>query len=183
MTDPILTARLSLRTFVAADAPRLAELGGDRAIADTTISVPHPFTPSLAAAWIEQRRVASNRHVTCAICRRTSPELVGYIGIVEIDHEHALGELSFWVGRPFWGAGIASEAAAAIVELAFQGLDLNRLQAYHMVRNPASGRVLARLGFQREGLLRQRVRKWGVFEDVVICGLVRADWSVGVREE
>ena len=45
-----------------------------------------------------------------------------------------------------------------------------------MVRNPASGRVLAHLGFRPEGLLRQRVRKWGVFEDVVICGLVRADW-------
>ena len=100
MTDPILTARLLLRPFAASDANRLAELAGDRAIADTTISVLHPFTRTVAATWIEQRNRASDRHVTRAICRRSSAELVGYIGIVEIDREHELGELSFWVGRP-----------------------------------------------------------------------------------
>ena len=178
MTSTLFTSRLLLRPFAEADAARLAELGGDRAIADTTISVPHPFTRSFASSWIARRNLAADRQLTRAICHRDNAELVGYVGVVDMDREHALGELSFWVGRPFWGTGIASEAATAIVELAFGELELNRLQAYHMVRNPASGRVLEHLGFQHEGLLRQRVRKWGVFEDVVICGLCApTGWS------
>jgi ribosomal-protein-alanine N-acetyltransferase len=48
-----------------------------------------------------------------------------------------------------------------------------------MVRNPASGRVLAKIGMKQEGLLRQRVRKWGVFEDVVLMAVLRAEWAGG----
>jgi RimJ/RimL family protein N-acetyltransferase len=55
-------------------------------------------------------------------------------------------------------------------------MGINRVHAYHMLRNPASGRVLARLGFREEGVLRQRVRKWGVFEDVVLQALLKEDW-------
>jgi len=69
-----------------------------------------------------------------------------------------------------------SEAIGAVLRLAFQDLGLNRVYAYHMVRNPASGRVLARHGFRVEGVLRERVRKWGVFEDVVLQALLREDW-------
>jgi RimJ/RimL family protein N-acetyltransferase len=72
------------------------------------------------------------------------------------------------------------EALAAVLRYAFQDLDLNRVYAYHMVRNPMSGRVLSRLGFEVEGILRQRVRKWGLFEDVVLQALLRADWSEAV---
>lgn len=176
MAKTITTCRLLLRPFVAADAERLAELAGDRTIADTMVSVPHPMTPGVATEWIARKSREADRHVAFAVCRRDELDLVGYVGIVDINREHAVGELSFWVGRPFWGAGLVSEAAAAAVEHAFTVLDLNRLQAFHMVRNPASGHVLQRLGFQREGLLRQRVRKWGVFEDVVACGLLRDDW-------
>ena len=63
------------------------------------------------------------------------------------------------------------------MRFAFESLGLNRVYAHHMVRNPASGRVLAKLGMQREGLLRQRVRKNDAFEDVVLCALVREDWA------
>lgn len=69
-----------------------------------------------------------------------------------------------------------SEAIGAVLRLAFEDLGLNRVHAYHMVRNPPSGRVLASHGFRAEGVLRERVRKWGVFEDVVLQALLRADW-------
>jgi [ribosomal protein S5]-alanine N-acetyltransferase len=54
-------------------------------------------------------------------------------------------------------------------------LGLNRICAHHMVRNPAAGKVLERIGMQREGLLRQRVRKWGNYEDVVVYATLRED--------
>jgi len=176
MSESLVTPRLLLRPFLHSDAPRLAELAGDRAIADTMISIPHPFPQGLAAEWIAQRNRPTTSQITFAICQRNDRSLVGSISTVAIDQEHAIGELSFWVGRPYWGLGIASEAGAAMVKQAFQTIMLNRLQAYYMVRNPASARVLEHLGFRPEGLLRQRVRKWDVFEDVMICGLVRTDW-------
>jgi ribosomal-protein-alanine N-acetyltransferase len=61
--------------------------------------------------------------------------------------------------------------------LEIEQLGLNRIYAHHMVRNPASGRVLAKVGMKPEGLLRQRVRKWGVFEDVVLLALLREEWA------
>jgi RimJ/RimL family protein N-acetyltransferase len=93
-----------------------------------------------------------------------------------VDREHALAELSFWLAVDAWGRGYMSEAIGAVLRLAFRDLGLNRVYAYRMVRNPASGRVLARHGFRAEGILRERVRKWGVFEDVVLHALLRTDW-------
>jgi ribosomal-protein-alanine N-acetyltransferase len=84
--------------------------------------------------------------------------------------------MGFWIGVDWWGQGYASEAARAAVRFAFKELNLNRVYAHYMTRNPASGRVLEKIGMKREGLLRQRVRKWGVFEDVVILAMLRDDW-------
>ncbi len=75
-----------------------------------------------------------------------------------------------------WGQGYMSEVVQAVVRYTFEGLALNRLFAYHMLRNPASGRVLEKNGFKQEGLLRQRVKKWGRFEDVALCALLRQEW-------
>jgi RimJ/RimL family protein N-acetyltransferase len=63
---------------------------------------------------------------------------------------------------------------------AFPDPDLNRIYTDHMVRNPTSGRVLASSGFHLGGLLRQRVRKWGLYEDVVLQALLRSDRSEGI---
>jgi ribosomal-protein-alanine N-acetyltransferase len=163
MVDAIHTARLTLRPFRPADEAALQTLAGDRAIADTTISVPHPFTSEHAHAWIAEhgRADSSSLHRYFAVILRAEGALVGVVALRDIDREHAQAELSFWIGRAYWGRGLASEAAAAALRFGFEELDLNRVTAYHLVRNAASRRVLTRLGFQGEGLLRQRVKKMG----------------------
>jgi len=178
--QPILTAeRLQLRPFVPEDAARVAELAGTRSIADTTISVPHPYPVEFAIDWISM-------HVACwqadqaahfAIELRPEDTLAGSVSLRAIDRAHYQAELGFWVGEPFWGQGLATEALQCVLPFAFGPLGLNRLHAHHMARNPASGRVLEKAGFEREGLLRQRVIKWGRFEDVVILSLLRRDWE------
>jgi len=178
MTDIIHTARLTLRPFQPEDAEPLRILAGDRAIADTTISVPHPFTAEDARAWITEYARADSvcMHRYFAVVLRSEGALIGAVALRDIDREHAQAELSFWIGRAYWGRGLATEAASAALRFAFEELQLNRVTAYHMVRNAASRRVLARLGFQGEGLLRQRVRKWGVFEDVLAYALLRTEY-------
>ena len=105
--------------------------------------------------------------------------LVGYVAIKSIDRDHDEGELSFWLESSQGGKGYATEAAQAAVTFGFTDLKLNRICAYHMVRNQASGRVLARAGFRQEGCLRQRARRWGKYEDVLLWSRLREDRAVG----
>lgn len=172
----LLTPRLRLRPLGAEDATAVAEQAGRREIAHTTISVPHPCPVSEARGWIH-RMTADTKAVVFAIVEAASGRLVGTIGLRDIDTEHSLAEMGFWVGVESWGKGYATEAASAVLEFAFEHLRLNRVYAHHMQRNPASGRVLAKVGMQREGLERERVCKWGVFEDVVLMAILRRDWQ------
>jgi [ribosomal protein S5]-alanine N-acetyltransferase len=170
---------LILGAFEADDAPELQRLAGVREIADTTLAIPHPYELDHARAWIAQQRreAARGRAINFAIRLRTSGALIGSVGLRDIDPEHLQAELGFWIGREWWGNGYAREAAAAVIAFGFEGVGLNRIYAHHMDRNPAAGRVLQAAGMQREGLLRQRVRKWGAYEDVVLYAILRDDRS------
>jgi len=152
-------------------------MAGAREIADTTVSIPHPYALDHALAWIgnQRRESVRGRATNFAIRLLPGSPLIGSASLRDIDHEHLQAELGFWIGRDWWGQGYASEAAAAVIRFGFETLGLNRICAHHMARNPASGQVLLHVGMQREGLLRERVKKWGVYEDVVLYAILRED--------
>jgi ribosomal-protein-alanine N-acetyltransferase len=167
------TPRLLLRPVRIEDAAEIARIGGQRAIADTTISVPHPLDEAGARAWIAaDLGVASDEQIAYAATLAASGALLGFVALKHIEPEHRQAELSFWFDPGQWGKGYAHEAAARLIDYGFNEAGIRRLVAYYMVRNAASGRVLAKLGFQQEGLLRQRVIKWGVLEDVIAAALL-----------
>jgi RimJ/RimL family protein N-acetyltransferase len=130
----------------------------------------------MAEAWIATHPAAwaEGSRVTFAITSHED-ELQGAISL-HLYPEHSRGELGYWIGHPYWGQGLATEAAVAVLEFAFRTLQLNRVQASHLPRNPASGRVLQKLGMQREGLHRERYRKGDHFEDVIEYAILRRDW-------
>ena len=172
------TSRLVLPELGERHLQRFLAVAGARAIADTTISIPHPLSESAAREWIGKAVAESqeNRALHFAITIRPQQDvLVGCVALKAIDLEHREAELSFWLDGHHAGRGYITEAAAAVIEHALSDLHLNRLCAYHMVRNPASGRVLEKLHFRPEGLLRQRVRKWGVYEDVRLWARLASD--------
>lgn len=171
------TRRLLLGPFEPGDAVELQRLAGAREIADTTLSIPHPYEMDHALAWIgrQSREMARGRATNFAVRLGPGASLIGSVGLRNIDPEHLQAELGFWIGREWWGQGYAREGAAAVVRFGFETIGLNRIYAHHMVRNPAAGRVLLQIGMEREGLLRQRVRKWGVYEDVVAYATLRED--------
>lgn len=176
----IRTERLLLRPFSPHDARRLAALAGDRRIADTMISIPHPYSVAAAQDDIERFRAewTAVRGVHFAICTNGEPSAFkGYIGVRDIETEHLVSELSFWLDAASTGKGYVTEAARAVLAFAFAAIGVNRVCAYHMVRNAASAGVLQRIGMHNEGCLRQRVRKWGAFEDVLVWAIVRSQWT------
>lgn len=178
MTQPTIeTSRLVLRPFCPGDAPAVQELAGVRAIADTTLNVPHPYEDGMAEEWIEGHQPAYEDDSVCtfAIVLRDDLQLVGAIGLT-IDRKLDKGELGYWVAEPFWNHGYATEAAVAVLEFGFGELQLNRISAKHFVRNPASGRVMEKTGMRREGIARQDTVKWGNYEDLALYGILREDW-------
>ncbi len=143
------------------------------------ISLPHPYREDFARQWLHeaQREAAAGTAFRFAVTPNRGTEFLGAAELRALDREHQQAELSFWIAVPLWGCGYATEAGRRLLEFAFSDLRINRVYAHHMRRNPASGRVLGKLGMTREGLLRERVKKWGRFEDVVLMALLYRDWA------
>jgi ribosomal-protein-alanine N-acetyltransferase len=161
------TPRLILRPFRAEDAPAVQELAGAPEVADTTMSIPHPYPPGAAESWIATHppQWVEGTLATFAVIARETHGLVGAIGLV-IETIHARAELGYWIGLPYWGRGYATEAGHALFDFAFGPLALHRIEARHFTRNAASGRVMQKLGMEFECIQRESMRKHGRFEDV-----------------
>ena len=177
--DVLITPRLQLHPVEASDAAAIQAAASAREISDTMISIPHPYPDGEAERYVARQKAdRKNGHaISFTIEEKTEGRFCGLIELREIDREHSQGELSFWLAHDAWGQGYMSEAVGAIVQFGFEVCRLNRLFAYHMERNPATGCVLKKNGFRQEGLLRQRVQKWGQFENVAICAILRQDWQ------
>ena len=168
-----------LRPFRTADAEQVQRLAGDRAVADTTLNIPHPYEDGMAEKWISNHRDWFERgeQAVFAITLRSDGTLIGAVGL-RIEREDQRAELGYWIGRPYWGQGYCTEAARAVLGFGFQQLGLNRIYARHFIRNPASGRVMQKLGMSHEGRLRQHVRKWDAFEDLELYGILKSQWPL-----
>jgi len=81
-------------------------------------------------------------------------------------------QLGFWIGKPYWNQGYCTEAARAVVKYGFEVLGLNRIFSRHFASNPASGRVLQKIGMRYEGTLREAYKKLDKYEDLVCYGLL-----------
>lgn len=175
----LVTSRLRLRPFEPADAPDVQRLAGSAAIATTTLTIPHPYPDGAAAEWIGTHASAwtSGRRAHYAVTERAAGDaLVGTVTLA-LEPRHARAELGYWIAENRWGQGYASEAAAALCAYAFEQLGVHRIQAHHFLRNPASGRVMQKLGMRHEGVLRGAVRKDGLFEDLALYAVLADEWA------
>lgn len=142
--------KLTLRPFTLEDAPRVQELVSNWNVASMVARIPHPYPDGGAEEWIighNERRVSGD-HWPFAIETKTAG-LVGTIGLSRT--ESSSMEIGYWIGEPYWSKGIASEAARVLIEFGFDILGIERLTASHYKGNPASGRVLTKVGFRETG--------------------------------
>ena len=172
------TDRLTLRPFTLDDAADLQRLAGEKEIAATTMTIPHPYPDGEAERWIgtHQPRFEDGKAATFAVTLRESGELIGAIGL-SIKREHSHAEMGYWIGKPYWNKGYASESTRALLRYAFDTLGLNRIFAHHMTKNPQSGRVMQKIGMTYEGTLPQHIRKGDRFEDLALYGITRNQYD------
>jgi RimJ/RimL family protein N-acetyltransferase len=145
------TERLLLRPGWTQDAPALFEAITNETVVRNLSSVPWPYTEQHAEAFLAADRGPAEPKFLIFLRTAAAPQLVGAIGIARRHGDEP--ELGYWIAKPFWGRGFASEAGEAVVRLARDALRLPRLAASHFIDNPASGRVLEKLGFIPTGLV------------------------------
>jgi ribosomal-protein-alanine N-acetyltransferase len=174
------TQRLVLRPMVLTDAPDIQRLAGDRDIASTTLRIPYPYEDGMAEEWIRSRQAVfdAGEGVAFAIVGRSDASYIGGIGLV-LSPPHANAEMGYWIGKPYWNRGYGTEAAGGVLRYAFEQLGLNRVYAAHFRRNPASGRIMQKIGMTYEGCLRQHIKKWDTFEDMEYYGILRSEYLAG----
>jgi RimJ/RimL family protein N-acetyltransferase len=173
------TERLLLRPFTVADAPVVQQLAGDRDIASTTLNIPHPYEVGMAEGWISThpQQFERGESVNFAVVLQQDGALIGSISLMGIDRQHEHAELGYWIGKPYWNSGYCTEAAEAVLHYGFATLGLNRIHAYHFGRNPASGRVMKKIGMAHEGCRRQHVKKWDAFEDLEMYAILKDEYE------
>jgi RimJ/RimL family protein N-acetyltransferase len=171
----IASPPILLRMLTLADAPRVADLCGDWEVAQMTALIPHPYSLEMAQSFITACREACEvgPMPTYAIARAEDGALVGAIGITSTPEG---GEsLGYWVGRTHWGNGYATAAGRAMLALAFSRLEIDAMTAIHLVRNPASGRVMAKCGMTE---VRREMRPHrGEVEEFRIWRIDAAGWE------
>ncbi|WP_121745239.1 GNAT family protein [Streptomyces sp. E2N166] len=176
-TPTLHTARLRLRPFTDADADRLFALH----------SSTHVMRFWDSAPWNDQARAErflaicgkmadEGTGARVAIDRASDGAFVGWCGLTEWDPGHRSASLGYCLDDAMWGNGYATEAAHALLQWAFDTLDLNRVQAETDTRNVASARVLEKIGFVREGTLREDCVVNGEVSDSWVFGLIRREW-------
>lgn len=174
------TNRLLLRSFELSDSKMVQQLAGNEEVARTTLAIPHPYPDGAAEHWIENVRQSSEKgdSYAFAMIRKEDGTLVGNMSM-GVSQKHKRAELAYWVGKPFWRQGFATEAARRIVQFGFEDLDLNRIFAAAMTKNPGSYKVMRKIGMKEEGTFSQHVLKWGIYEDLVFYGMVKSDYLKG----
>jgi RimJ/RimL family protein N-acetyltransferase len=168
----IVLSRCRLRPFRDGDQASIVRNANNRKIwINLRDRFPHPYTSADADAWV--REVAGHDPPTqCAI--EVAGEAVGGIGITLQDDVHRRSaEIGYWLGEPFWGRGIMSEAVPAFTAYAFATFDLCRIYATVFEWNPSSGRILEKAGYKLEGRLRKSVTKNGRTIDQLLYACVR----------
>lgn len=173
----LATARLDLRPLQAADADAVFALRSDPVV-QRYGSHPAWTERQTAVDYVERdlRRMAAGTDAQFAIVRRADAAVVGTCTLYRLDAQSRMAEIGYVLRPSEWGQGYATEAVTTLLDWGFDQLDLNRVEADIDPRNAPSVRAMERLGFTREGHLRERWIVAGEVCDSLIYGLLAREW-------
>lgn len=173
----IETERLFLRKFTPDDAEAMFNnWAGDGEVTRYMLWQTHAsidVSREIIAKWCEEY---NHGYINWAIVLKESGAPIGSIGVHNIRENIRACELGYCIGRSFWGNGYVPEAAMHVLKYLFDS-GFNRVEAYHDIRNPKSGRVMSKIGMRQEGILRDHmITGAGEISDAVIYSVLAADY-------
>ncbi len=175
---PLLLDRILLRPLEEGDKESVRAFAGDPEISRVTRSLTYPEDSEKASAWVDEH-IAMTRNgqtVSAAILEKEHHRFVG-AGILFLEPNHRRAEIGLWLGRPFWAQGYGPEACRGLIDYAFAVLQLKKICAYCLASNLRSRRLIQKLGFRWEGTQRKQLLVRGVFEDLMLFGLLAEEWA------
>lgn len=174
----INTSRLSLRRISEKDVDAFYAIYSDTEVMRYWSTPPLADRNAAVKLVSEIQQGLERREILkWGIARRTDNVLIGSVTLHNLSFTHRRAEIGYALDRSHWGHGLMNEALMAVLAYAFEELDLHRIEADVDPRNSASIRTLERLGFQREGYLRERWQVGGDIQDALFFGLLRPDWE------
>lgn len=178
LSPTLTTARLVLRPFRDADRREVFELHSNARVMRYWDSAPWR-DETQADRFLARCRALSDNEAGArvAVERRDTGRFIGWIGLQHWDHDNRSANLGYVFAEYAWGQGYATEAGRALLEWGFDVMDLNRVSAQTDTRNEASARVLTKLGFTLEGILRENVIVDGEVSDDATYSLLRREWT------
>ncbi|KAJ4453482.1 putative GNAT family N-acetyltransferase [Paratrimastix pyriformis] len=179
VTMPILiTPRLRINEMTLADCAQVERLASDERVARTTSGIPHPYPVGYSRAWILSHLLNFVNGVGAhfAIRLKNDNTLIGCIGL-GLDKANDSAGLGYWLGVEYWGHGYCTEALHVIISWAFAYYPLQRIEGDHLGTNPASGRVMQKVGMTYECTRRAHYKKNGVLCDLCTYSILRDEWQ------
>ncbi len=169
--------RINLRPPVPSDARSMATYANHKLVAPAVGSMPFPYTLTHAKQFIAlaQENWDNGTEAQFGIEDKNTGKLIGMIGLTRIATTHKNAEMGYWLGKPFWGQGLASEAVSMMLEYAFGDMKLHRVYSRVRSKNIASQKVLERAGFIKEGCFREHIKHQGRWDDLLWYGKLRTD--------
>ncbi len=177
MVLKLVGKRIILRPFDESDAASILEQLKNGVVGRNMSNVPYPYTINDAKKFIAHSKKSGINKADYHFCIESEGKLVGAVSLSKVDLKNRHAVLGYWLGRPYWRKGIMSEAVFLILKFAFEKLKLNRIEAKTMAPNIASARLLEKLGFKKEGILRKAVFKKGGFLDYFVFGLLKSEFK------
>ena len=174
---PVLqTERLVLRKITMADVQDIFAYSSDPRVSRYVLWETH-HTVSDARNFVRymQRLYRSGAPASWAIECKADGRVIGTVGFMWWNREHNSAEVGYSLASRYWNHGYATEALREILRFGFAEMRLQRIEAQHELENPASGRVMAKAGMRREGLLRKRLYNKGRYVDVELYAILRED--------
>lgn len=176
MMEHFESPRLEFRPFKLEDAKLIHLYLQEKEIVENTLTIPYPYVEGMAEEWINthdaERKVGNYKF---AIILKSENKLIGAIEI-DVVREDQHGILGYWIAKPYWNQGYATEAIKRIIQLGFEDLALHRIVAQHFDFNGASGRAMEKNGMQLEGTLREHKIKNNKLLTLHLRAILKKEW-------
>lgn len=171
------SANIFLRDLTFEDASQIDAFASDIEVAQSTLTIPHPYPRGSAKEFIHFALDAkkSGILVIYAIIEKETNQLIGIINL-KIHPTYQRGELGYWVAKKYWGKGYGTEAAKSLLQYGFEVMKLHKIFAQAFSSNVGSYKIMEKIGLHYEGTLKEHVCRDGQYHDLVVYGLLRKDF-------
>ena len=178
MMFPLLKSnRLILNELQYDDVENIVRFVRDEELSSMTLNIPFPYSKSDATSWITRSRISfkEKSKIPFAI-RYLDGNLIGSIAL-HLNQRFNRANVGYWIGKPYWNQGIASEALTLVLDYAFNKLKLNKIIGQHLLANSSSGKVMIKNGMIKEGILKEHSKKGKAFRDVVQYRITKSEYQ------